>query len=273
MAKLERPDGVEIHYDVAGDDGPAVVLATYWTWNPGVYAELLADLASDHRVHTYHLRGTGNSTRRGPYDKETDCADLEAVLEQAGGDAVLFGTADCSNRAVRLGARRPDLVATVISFGVAPISRGQFAGREAMLASDEVVEAFVATFERSYRTGLRALIEATNPQMDEQELRERVDLQAEFCPQEAAVSRLRGWTEDDPHVDARELGEQLWILGSRDVAGPWLPPQDELERMTRENLPEARSHKIDTGAVTDPADVAAWMRQVSAPLRERAARP
>jgi pimeloyl-ACP methyl ester carboxylesterase len=273
LAKLERPDGVEIHYDVAGDDGPAVVLAAYWTWNPGVYAELLADLARDHRVHTYHLRGTGSSTRSGPYDKDIDCGDLEAVLEAAGGNALVFSTADGSNRAVRVGARRPDLAATVISFGVAPISRGQFAGREAMLASDEVVEAFIATFERSYRTGLRALIEATNPQMDEEELRERIDLQAEFCPQEAAVGRLRAWTEDDPHADARELGERLWVLGSRDVAGPWLPPNDELERMMRQNLPDARSQQIETGAVTDPGDVAAWMRQVSDPLRERAARP
>jgi pimeloyl-ACP methyl ester carboxylesterase len=80
MARLERPDGVELHWDQRGE-GPLVVLAPYWSGHPGVYEALLADLARDHRVVTWDARGTGESTRTGPYDMETDCSDLEAIVD------------------------------------------------------------------------------------------------------------------------------------------------------------------------------------------------
>ena len=48
-ARLERPDGVELHWEERGE-GPPVVLAPYWSGHPGVYEDLLSDLARDHRV-------------------------------------------------------------------------------------------------------------------------------------------------------------------------------------------------------------------------------
>lgn len=98
MSEVQRPGGVSIHYEARGD-GPLAVLVPYWSWAPGVYDELLDDLAGDHRVLLYHPRGTGLSTREGPYEIETDCADLEAVLEAEGGGAVLICVADSVNRA------------------------------------------------------------------------------------------------------------------------------------------------------------------------------
>ena len=65
MPRLARPDGVEIHWEERGE-GPLVVLATQFFGFPEVFEDLLADLAGDHRVVTYHLRGTGESTRRVP---------------------------------------------------------------------------------------------------------------------------------------------------------------------------------------------------------------
>src|SRR3954454_21524287 len=108
MAELGRPDGVSIHYEVRGD-GPLVALASYWSWNPGVFTDLLAELERDHRVLTYDMRGCGGSTRRGPYDLETDCGDLEALLETVGGPATLIAVTDSANRGAKVAARRPDL--------------------------------------------------------------------------------------------------------------------------------------------------------------------
>ena len=271
MPELSRPDGAVIHYEVQGEDGPTVVLASYWSWSPGIYDELLSDLAADHRVFTYHLRGTGESSREGPYDMGTDTDDLEAVLAAAGGPAVFLSTADGANRAVRLAVRRPELVASVISFGTAPFARAAFEGQEGMVTSDTVVNAFLEMLETNFRGGMRTFMEATNPQMSEAELRERVAAQAEFCPQGPTVARLRTWIEDDPREESRAIGDRLWIFSAAGVAGPWLPPSEVVDRLTREILPQASLVPIEPGPVSAPHETAEAVRRVSAPLRGAAA--
>jgi pimeloyl-ACP methyl ester carboxylesterase len=274
MSELRRPDGVDIHYAVRGEQGPAIVLASYWSWSPEVYAPLLDDLAADHRVVNLHLRGTGGSSRQGPYDMATDEGDLEAVLEDAveatGSPALLIGVSDSANRSVRLGVRRPDLISAVVAFGTAPFALRQFEGSDAMLASDSVIDAFSEMLQRHYRGGMRVLLEATNPQMDEEELRERIDHQVDFCPQEAAVGRMQAWIDDDPIKDAQRLGDRLWIFAAGGIAGPWLPPREELDRITREVLPDAHVVEAEPGAISRPDLVAQSLRRVSGQSRERA---
>jgi pimeloyl-ACP methyl ester carboxylesterase len=270
VPELERPDGTRIHYEVQGSDGPTVVMASYWSWSPDVWSEMLADLASDHRVATYHLRGTGDSSRNGPYDMETDIGDLEAVVDAVGGPAVVITTADGSNRAARLAARRPDLIAAAVSFGTAPFARAAFEGEEGMIASTTVIDAFAEMLESSYRGAMRTLIEATNPQASEDELRERVNAQVEFCPEPATIERFRQWVDDDPRKEARAAGERLWIFAAPGIAGGWLPPSEVLERLTAETLPQATVLKIaeETGPTSEPHQVADEVRRVSASLRE-----
>lgn len=267
MPKLARPDGVEIHYELAGDDGPPVVFAGYWNWSPGVFDELLADLAADHRVLTYDLRGTGQSTRSGPYDIETDVADLEALLEEMGGPALLVSVSDGANRAVRVAARRPDLVATVAALGSGPLSRRNFSGEDAMLASDAVVETFIEMLGRDYRAALRTIFTSTNEQMSEDDLRERVAAQASYCPMEAAVGRVRAWFDDDPDADAAAIGERLWMITAPTIAGAWLPEFDEVLRVVREKLPRANLEVFEEGFVSQPAEGAELIRRITAPLR------
>ena len=265
MAELERPDGTRIHYEIQGEEGPALVLASYWSWHPGIYADLFADLASDHRVSTFHLRGTGKSSRNGPYDQGTDIGDLEAVVEAVGGPAILLAVADGSNRATKLAARRPDLVAAVINFGTAPFARSTFEGEEGMAASNTVIQAFGEMLESNYRGGMRNLIEATNPQLSEEELRERIDVQTEFVPAEAALGRWMDWIDDDPRAEARAVGDRLWIFAAPGIAGPWLPPTEVLQRLMRENMPEARVVQIESesGPISRPDEAAEMVRQVS----------
>jgi pimeloyl-ACP methyl ester carboxylesterase len=268
VARLERPGGVELHWEDRGE-GPLVVLAPWWSGYPGVYEGLLSDLARDHRVVTWDARGTGLSTRTGPYDMETDCSDLVAILEAAGGDAVVLSTADGANRGVRVAARRDDLVAAVVALGTAPFARMDFEGSEGMIASDNVVRAFIEMVERDYRGALRTLLSATNSQMSEAELRERVGIQVSYCPQEPAAARVRAWADDDPTAAARETGERLWILAAPDVAGPWLPPAHERRRLTEKLTPKAHIEEGEagTGPISQPGLAADVIRRISFPLR------
>jgi pimeloyl-ACP methyl ester carboxylesterase len=273
VARLERPDGIELHWEGRGE-GPLVVLAPYWSGHPGVYEGVLSDLARDHHVVAWDARGTGSSTRAGPYDMGTDCSDLEAIIEQAGGAAVVICTADGANRGVRVAARRPDLVAAVAALGTAPFARAHFEGSEGMIASDTVVGAFIEMLERDYRGALRTLLAATNSQMSEAELRERVGFQISYCPQDAAAGRVRAWAEDDPTAAARETGERLWVFAAPDVAGPWLPPPHERRRLTEALIPEARIVETErsTGPISQPGPAADLIRRISAPLRLESSR-
>lgn len=87
MPKLVRDDGVEIHWEERGE-GPVVLFAhAGWMSMPSTYSALLADLATDHRVVTRDPRGTGQSTRRGPYDIGTDADDMAALVDEVGAPA------------------------------------------------------------------------------------------------------------------------------------------------------------------------------------------
>jgi pimeloyl-ACP methyl ester carboxylesterase len=113
MATLKRPDGVEIHWEASGA-GPLLVVAPNWASHPSVYAPLIAELDRDHRVVRYDARGTGESTRQGPYDIETSADDLAALLDAANEPAVLFGLVDAHNACLHATAARPELVRGVI---------------------------------------------------------------------------------------------------------------------------------------------------------------
>jgi pimeloyl-ACP methyl ester carboxylesterase len=84
VPELKRDDGVEIHWEERGE-GPVVFFAhAGWASMPSTYSALLTDLAADHRVVTRDPRGVGQSTRRGPYDIDTDTDDMAALVEEVG---------------------------------------------------------------------------------------------------------------------------------------------------------------------------------------------
>ena len=260
MPELERPDGVTIHYDVRGE-GPLFAMATYWSWSPGVFEGLFAELARDHRVLTYDLRGTGRSTRRGPYDTETDLADLEALLDEVGGAVGALALGDSVNRIAKLAARRPDLLVNAICFGAPPVHRSDLGGEQALAGSDSVVGAFVEMLSRDYRGALRSMVAATNPQMDEAERQARVAHLVDHIPQEAALRRQQAWIADEPVEEARRIGGRLCVIAPDEEAGTiWFPRPGELTRLIRRLFPEARMEVLEEGLVSTPAAGAAVIR-------------
>jgi pimeloyl-ACP methyl ester carboxylesterase len=269
VPRLERDDGVEIHWEERGE-GPLVVLAPYSIFHPSVYDSVATDLATDHRVLRYDDRGTGESSRQGPYDMQTGAADLAAVIEAAGEPAVIVGLGDASNRAVRAYAERPDLIEAMVVPGGMPAGRGALAGSEAMASSDTVVNAFLSMYETDYRGALRSLITSGNPQMTEAEIRERVRQQADYQPQETALARLRAWVNDDALEPARACGDRLWLLCSETMGGGWFPAGREAMKLSRELFPEAHVEEVEDGLMSRPDLTAGVVRRVRS--KPRAAR-
>jgi pimeloyl-ACP methyl ester carboxylesterase len=268
VASVERPGRIQLHFEERGE-GPLVVLVPYWSGHPGVYEGFLSHLEADHRVVTWDARGTGDSARTGPYDIATDKDDLEALLDRVGPAAATIGVGNSCNIAVHVGARRPDLVGAVLAFGAGPFAQRDFEGSEAMIASESVIAAFLEMLQRDYRGALRTLLTATNPEMSEEELRERVSFQVSYCPQEAAIARVRAWAADDPTEAAARLGDRLWIFSSEAVAGTWLPPLAERRRIMTRVMPDAHFQEIadDAGPVSRPDVTAAAIRRITESVR------
>jgi pimeloyl-ACP methyl ester carboxylesterase len=259
---VERPDGAGIHWEERGQ-GPGVLLVHHALWShPGIYHGLLDELAGDHRVVVYDPRGCGASTARRPYDMETDADDLEAVLEAAGGAAVSIAVGDGLNRAARVAARRPDLISNVIAIAPTPgalLPRSELAGSEVLGASESVIDMLIKLMTTDPRSALRTMISAVNPDLDEAQLRERVNAVAAYLTAEAAVERASAWLDDDARDYLRALGERLWII----YGGPDPLFEGILETRVTELFPEAKVEELEDGPVSRPELTAERVRRLT----------
>ncbi len=175
---------------------------------------------------------------------------------------VAIGLMDGENKAVRVAARRPDLISHVIGPGGAPLSRHVLAESDAMIGSNTVVGAFMQQLEIDYRGALRAVVEAANPEMPQDEVRARVNGQADHVPMEVAAARVRAWAEDEDAAEAgRELGDRLVILLSESITGGWWPGPDLMKPLLSDYFPEAVVATVDDGIITRPDLTAGFVRE------------
>lgn len=82
--EIRSSDGTRLHVELFGDEsGPPVLLVHGWTCGIGFWAHQLRELASDHHVIAYDLRGHGRSEppRDDDFSLDALATDLEAVLE------------------------------------------------------------------------------------------------------------------------------------------------------------------------------------------------
>ncbi len=110
MSKVTSKDGTQIAYEKKGS-GPAVILVDgalcYRSFGPMTH---LAELLAPHfTVYTYDRRGRGESSNSKPYALEREVEDIDALMNEAGGSASIFGTSSggclAFETAIQLGDR------------------------------------------------------------------------------------------------------------------------------------------------------------------------
>ena len=244
-------------------EGPGVLLAHSYIQHPEVLQGLADELAADHRLIRYDPRGTGESTHAGPYDMDTDVADLIAVVEAAGPITVLLANGDAANRSIHAAAQRPDLVPVVVSMETLPLTRGDAEDSDALVGSGGVLSGLIVMMRADYRSGMFAAIQRGNPDLSDDELRERIDRTVAYVPHEAGLGRLEAWIADAPSEAALALGDRLVI--AYEGAGAWFTAG--LHESAQQFLPEARFEHLDGGAITRPDLTAGVVRAVTAATR------
>jgi pimeloyl-ACP methyl ester carboxylesterase len=265
MPVVERPDGAKIHWESEGEGRPVLIAhLTLWS-HPSIYDGLVADLARDHRAVRYDPRGCGRSSRRGPYDPQTDADDLEAVVRAAGGDAVVIAIGDGLNRTARVAAASPDAIAQVVAITPSPgalLPRSELEGSDVMGASESVIDMMVQLMSTDPRAALRMMITTINPDLDEEQLRERVAIVTDYLTPEAGAERAQAWLADDVRAQLQSLGERLSIL----FGGPDPMFEGVLQARFRELFPAAQLAEGADGPVSRPDLTAAIVRRVESGL-------
>jgi pimeloyl-ACP methyl ester carboxylesterase len=90
MAQVISKDGTKIVYDKVGQ-GPAVVLVEGATATRSSFVQLAHLLAPNFTVYYYDRRGRGDSSDTLPYSVEKEIQDIEALIDEAGGSAYVYG--------------------------------------------------------------------------------------------------------------------------------------------------------------------------------------
>ncbi len=92
MKKVLSKDGTPIAFDRLGQ-GPAVILVdgALCYRASGPMGPLAALLAPHFTVFTYDRRGRGDSGDTAPYSVEREVEDIEALIKEAGGSALVYG--------------------------------------------------------------------------------------------------------------------------------------------------------------------------------------
>src|SRR5262249_38776817 len=93
MQMVTSKDGTQIAFDKVGT-GPAIILVNgamgYRAFDPPL-VRLAELLGKDSTVYDYDRRGRGESSDTKPFAKEREIEDIQALIGDAGGEAMLCG--------------------------------------------------------------------------------------------------------------------------------------------------------------------------------------
>ena len=266
MPEITARDGVKLHYEERGA-GPVVLLTPYWAMHPSIFDPIEAALERDCRVVRYDERGTGASERTGPYDMATGVSDLEVICEAVGPVAVALCIVDASNRAARIADARPDLLRGIVCVGSAPFGVGALRDSESLISSEAVVQAYLQQIEADYRGAIHAAMAGANPDLSDEELKDRVQAQMEYIEAEAAATRAREWAADAGAVEpAKRIGDRLHVCLAESMGGEgsWFPAPKEMDPIVRRLFPDAGITWVSDGIISAPEECADVVREVAA---------
>jgi pimeloyl-ACP methyl ester carboxylesterase len=168
MSIVISADGTKIAYETLGS-GPALILVDGAMCHRGFGPTpgLGKELADDYTVYLYDRRGRGESGNTLPWSEDREIEDLAALLEAAGGTAMLFGSssgavlaADAANRLpgfTKLALYEPPFI---VDDARAPREDDFVPVTEALIARDDRSGA-VKKFMRS--VGMPAIVLAVMP--------------------------------------------------------------------------------------------------------------
>jgi hypothetical protein len=136
------------------------------------------------------------------------------------------------------------------------LPRHELRGTEVIAASDSVMDMLMQMLSTEPRAALRTVITATNPDLDESAVKERLDRIVAYISPEAGRGRAQTWVTDDPTEYAVALSTRLHIVHSE--AEPLF--EGALAARVAELYPDARIEQVEGGPISSPELIAERIR-------------
>lgn len=163
MKTVTSKDGTTIAFDQSGT-GPAVILVDgalqYRAFDQGMAP--LADLLSeDFTVIHYDRRGRGDSTDIQPYALEREIEDIEALIDEAGGSAFVYGISSGAALAFEAAIKLGDKIKKLVMYE-APYNNEE-AARQAWKEYRQKLNELVAAGRKGDAVGLFMMLVGMPP--------------------------------------------------------------------------------------------------------------
>jgi pimeloyl-ACP methyl ester carboxylesterase len=111
MEKILSRDGTPIAFEKLGEGTPIILVSpALGDRSDMLTAPLAALLASHYTLITYDRRGRGDSGDRTPYAVEREIEDVEAIINEAGGSAFVYGISSGAVLALEAASKLPTKV-------------------------------------------------------------------------------------------------------------------------------------------------------------------
>lgn len=139
VAMAASKDGTNIAFEKAGH-GPALVIVGGALSDRHGGKALVSTLSDRFTVYAYDRRGRGESGDTKPYAVDREIDDLDAVIQQAGGKAFLYGVSSGGALALRAAAKLGPAKVPKLAVYDAPYGQGQRAFDEQKRRVGELVQ-------------------------------------------------------------------------------------------------------------------------------------
>jgi pimeloyl-ACP methyl ester carboxylesterase len=206
-------DGTTIAFDQSGQ-GPAIIVVDgalqYRAFDQGM-GQLAELLAPDFSVIHYDRRGRGESTDRQPYAVEREIEDIEALIDEAGGSAYLYGISSGAALAMEAAIKLPGKVRKLAMYE-APYN-SEAAARQASRDYTEKLNELIAEGRRGDAVGLfMMLVGIPADQVSEMHKHPMWPLFEAVAPTLAYDAAVMGEDSSIPIIRAAHVGVPALIM-------------------------------------------------------------
>ena len=228
----KAPDGVEIHYEAAGNGEPAIVFVHGWSCDRTYWSGQAAYFAKSQRIVAIDLAGHGESgLGRQRYTIEAFGADVKAVVDALGlKRVVLVGHSMGGPVALEAARLMPERVVAIVAIDTL--------GRVGEKTSPEEKKAFLDPLRADFKTATQKFVHdfMFTPRSDKA-LAERIAQDMATAPMDVALSALESLVDYDEAAALAAVKAPLRLINT----DRW--PTD---------LAAARKHKPDVQLAVMP---------------------